>query len=74
MWHADGFDPAEFDPPIETRGSDSQSLDSMLELLQAGGMDMLKALRILIPPATQSLEYKDADLLAFYEYLSLIHI
>ena len=71
VWHADGFDPAEFDPPIETRGSDSQSLDSMLELLQAGGMDLLKALRILIPPATQSLEYRDADLLAFYEYYAL---
>ena len=43
----------------------------MLELLQAGGMDLLKALRILIPPATQSLEYKDADLAAFYEYYAL---
>ncbi|TXH65036.1 MAG: glutamate synthase large subunit, partial [Lysobacteraceae bacterium] len=32
IWHSDGLEPAEFDPPIETRGSDSQSLDSMLEL------------------------------------------
>ncbi|MGO4775416.1 glutamate synthase central domain-containing protein, partial [Lysobacter sp. 2RAB21] len=42
-----------------------------LEVLQAGGMDLLKAMRILIPPATQSLEYKDADLAAFYEYYAL---
>ena len=28
-------------------------------------------MRILMPPATQSLEYKDADLAAFYEYYSL---
>ncbi len=34
-------------------------------------MDLLKAMRILIPPATQSLEYKDADLAAFYEYYAL---
>ncbi|MCL1636044.1 glutamate synthase large subunit [Luteimonas sp. SX5] len=70
-WRTDTLDPREFDPVIETDGSDSQSLDSMLELLQAGGMDLLKAMRILIPPATQSLEYKDADLAAFYEYYAL---
>ena len=71
VWRTDTLNPAEFDPVIETDGSDSLSLDSMLELLQAGGMDLLKALRILIPPATQSLEYKDADLLAFYEYYAI---
>ncbi len=71
VWRTETLNPAEFDPVIETDGSDSQSLDSMLELLQAAGMDLLKALRILIPPATQSLEYKDADLLAFYEYYAI---
>ncbi|HJR74304.1 MAG TPA: glutamate synthase large subunit [Luteimonas sp.] len=70
-WRTEDLDPREFDPVIETDGSDSQSLDSMLELLQAGGMDLLKAMRILIPPATQSLEYRDADLAAFYEYYAL---
>ncbi len=71
VWRTDTLNPAEFDPVIDINGSDSMSLDSMLELLQAGGMDLLKALRILIPPATQSLEYKDADLLAFYEYYAI---
>ncbi|QSX79126.1 glutamate synthase large subunit [Agrilutibacter solisilvae] len=68
---AHALDPSEFDPVIEMDGSDSQSLDSMLELMQAGGMDLLKALRILIPPATQSLEYRDADLAAFYDYYAI---
>lgn len=70
-WRTPSLDLREFDPVIATDGSDSQSLDNMLELLQAGGMDLLKAMRILIPPATQSLEYKDADLAAFYEYYAL---
>ncbi len=70
-WRTPTLDPREFSPVINMRGSDSQSLDEMLELLEAGGMDLLKAMRILIPPATQSLEYKDADLAAFYEYYAL---
>ncbi len=70
-WRTPTLDPREFDPVINIKGSDSQSLDEMLELLEAGGMDLLKAMRILIPPATQSLEYKDADLAAFYEYYAL---
>jgi glutamate synthase (NADPH/NADH) large chain len=70
-WRSERLDPREFNPVIECDGSDSQSLDAMLELLETGGMDALKAMRILIPPATQSLEYKDADLAAFYEYYAL---
>ena len=71
VWRSEQLDPREFDPVIEVNGSDSQSLDAMLDLLEAGGMDALKAMRILVPPATQSLEYKDADLAAFYEYYAL---
>ena len=71
VWRSEHLDPREFDPVIEVDGSDSQSLDAMLDLLEAGGMDALKAMRILVPPATQSLEYKDADLAAFYEYYAL---
>ncbi|WP_342316543.1 glutamate synthase large subunit [Lysobacter sp. FW306-1B-D06B] len=71
VWRTPNLELTEFDPVVTLDGSDSQSLDNMLELLQAGGMDLLKAMRILIPPATQSLEYKDADLAAFYEYYSL---
>ncbi|HBK47350.1 MAG TPA: glutamate synthase large subunit, partial [Xanthomonadaceae bacterium] len=71
VWKTPRFDIAEFDPVISMHGSDSQSLDNMLELLVCGGMDILQALRILVPPATQSLEFKDADLAAFYEFHGL---
>src|SRR5688572_8992139 len=44
-WRAPGLDLTEFDPVVPTDGSDSQSLDAMLDLLEAGGMDLPKALR-----------------------------
>jgi glutamate synthase (NADPH) large chain len=70
-WRSPLLDIGEFDAPVSTHGSDSQSLDNMLEWLLLGGMDIPKAMRILIPPATQSLEYKDTDLAAFYEYYAI---
>ncbi|MHC9086482.1 glutamate synthase large subunit [Luteimonas sp. RIT-PG2_3] len=71
VWRSPLLDVSEFDSTVTLHGSDSQSLDNMLEWLQLGGMDLLKAMRILMPPATQSLEYKDADLAAFYEYYAI---
>lgn len=38
------------DPPVSLHGSDSCSLDNMLELLVAGGMPLPQAVRICIPP------------------------
>jgi glutamate synthase (NADPH/NADH) large chain len=70
-WRTPHFDLAELDPPIAMEGSDSQSLDNMLELLVMGGMDVLHAMRILVPPATGLLEHRDPDLAAFYEYYAL---
>ena len=70
-WHSPLVDFSELQPLISLHGSDSQSLDNMLEALLAGGMDMLQAMRILVPPATSSLEHRDPDLSAFYEYHSL---
>jgi glutamate synthase (NADPH/NADH) large chain len=60
----------EIDPPVSMHGSDSSSLDNMLELLVAGGMPLPQAIRILIPPAWQTADNLDADLRAFYEYYS----
>ncbi|RMH88994.1 glutamate synthase large subunit [Lysobacter pythonis] len=71
LWRSPLLDIDDVGSPIAMRGSDSQSLDSALEWLLAGGMDIPKAMRILIPPATQSLEFKDADLAAFYEYYAI---
>ncbi len=58
-------------PLVTMDGSDSQSLDNMLEVLLAGGMDLFQAMRALIPPAWQNVESLDADQRAFYEYNSL---
>ncbi|CAN5272477.1 glutamate synthase large subunit [soil metagenome] len=70
-WHTPRLDLAQLHPLVSMQGSDSQSLDNMLELLLRGGMDLLCAMRVLIPPATAALEYRDPDLAAFYEYFAL---
>ena len=57
-------------PLVNRSGSDSSSLDNMLEILVGGGMDLFRALRMLVPPAWQNVETMDADLRAFYEYNS----
>ncbi|HTT03055.1 MAG TPA: glutamate synthase large subunit [Steroidobacteraceae bacterium] len=64
-------DLADIQPLVALTGSDSQSLDNMLEVLLMGGLDPLHAMRILIPPAWHGLDSIDADLRAFYEYYSV---
>ncbi|MEH6589183.1 MAG: glutamate synthase large subunit [Halioglobus sp.] len=58
-------------PLVNRTGSDSSSLDNMLDVLLTGGADMPRALRMLIPPAWQNMESMDPDLKAFYEYHSM---
>ncbi|MCW8827057.1 MAG: glutamate synthase large subunit, partial [Gammaproteobacteria bacterium] len=41
-------------PWVSMEGSDSSSLDNMLEALIAGGVDIFRAMRLLIPPAWQN--------------------
>ncbi|MFM7067353.1 MAG: glutamate synthase large subunit, partial [Gammaproteobacteria bacterium] len=57
-------------PLVSMTGSDSQSLDNMLEVLLMGGLDVMHALRLLVPPAWQSVDTIDPDLRAFYEFYS----
>ncbi len=64
-------DMAEIRPLVNMTGSDSSSLDNMLEVLVMGGMDIFRAMRLLIPPAWQNVEHLDPDLRAFYEYNSM---
>ncbi|MFZ7096688.1 glutamate synthase large subunit [Luteimonas dalianensis] len=71
VWRSPLLDVSAFEQPVGMHGSDSQTLDNALEWLLLGGMDLPRAVRILMPPATQSLEYKDPDLAAFYEYHAL---
>jgi glutamate synthase (NADPH) large chain len=58
-------------PLVAPTGSDSQSLDNMLEVLLMGGLDPLHAMRLLIPPAWHGLDTIDPELRAFYEYYSV---
>lgn len=61
----------EITPLVNRTGSDSSSLDNMLEVLLSGGMDIYRAVRMMVPPAWQNVETMDADLRAFYEYNSM---
>jgi glutamate synthase (NADPH/NADH) large chain len=58
-------------PIVQTNGSDSMSMDNMLEGLLMGGMDVFRAFRMLVPPAWQNVDSNDRDLRAFYEYNSM---
>lgn len=55
-------------PFVSEAGSDSMSLDNMLEVCLAGGMDIFRGLRLLLPPAWEKRDDMDADLRAFYEF------
>ncbi len=55
-------------PLVTLHGSDSQSLDNMLEVLMMGGLDPMHAMRLLVPPAWQSVDGLDPDLRAYYEF------
>ncbi len=61
-------DLSDLDPIISVTGSDSSSLDNMLEVMRAGGMDVVQAMRILIPPAWHAIDTMDPDVRAFYEF------
>lgn len=58
-------------PIVSQTGSDSNSLDNMLEVLMMGDMDEFRALRLMIPPAWQNVPHMDADLRAFFEFNSM---
>ncbi len=54
---------------VNHSGSDSSSLDNMLEVFLAGGMDVFRAMRLLMPPAVR--DDMDPDLKAFLEFNSM---
>ncbi|WP_444994371.1 glutamate synthase large subunit [Aliikangiella sp. IMCC44359] len=56
---------------VNQTGSDSSSLDNMLEVLLAGGMDIFRALRLLVPPAWANRTNMEPGLKAFYEFNSM---
>ena len=46
-------------------------MDNMLELLLAGGMDIVRAMRLLVPPAWQNNPDMDPELRAFFDFNSM---
>ncbi|MDX1555008.1 MAG: glutamate synthase central domain-containing protein, partial [Xanthomonadales bacterium] len=54
---------------VNQSGSDSSSLDNMLEVFLAGGMDVFRAMRLLMPPAIR--KDMDPELKAFLEFNSM---
>ena len=61
----------ELGPLVNRVGSDSSSMDNMLELMVTGGIDLFRGVRMIIPPAWQNVDTMDAELRAFYEYNSM---
>lgn len=64
-------DLGEMKPLVSQEGSDSNSLDNMMEILMMGDMHIFQALRLLVPPAWQNIPNMDADKRAFLEYNSM---
>jgi glutamate synthase (NADPH/NADH) large chain len=56
-------------PLVNESGSDSSSLDNLLEVFLAGGMDVFRAMRLLMPPAIR--DDMDPDLKAFLQFNSM---
>ncbi|MEL0082674.1 MAG: glutamate synthase large subunit [Gammaproteobacteria bacterium] len=59
-------------PVVNSDGSDSESLDNMLDVLLSGGMDIFRAMQLMIPPAWQNDAHMDDDLRASHRYHSMI--
>jgi glutamate synthase (NADPH) large chain len=71
IWRSPLVELGDVGPFVRQTGSDSESLDNALELLLAGGLDLIAAMRVLVPPAFAAREGIDEDLAAFYEYYAL---
>ena len=58
-------------PLVDFESSDSASLDNMLDFFVSGGMDIFRAMQILVPPAWQNVDSMDPNLRAFHSFNSL---
>ena len=61
----------DYQPLVNQEGSDSSSLDNILELFTQGGISIARAARMLIPPSWQNTDLMDSDEKAFHEYNSM---
>jgi len=69
-----GKDLRELLPIVQAGGSDSMSLDNVLELLVMSGRDLLQAMMMLVPDAWQGMRDIDIDpdVKAFYQYHAML--
>ena len=56
---------------VNAEGSDSSALDNMLQILVQGGMNIFRAIRMVVPPAWQNVQIQDPDIRAFHEFNSM---
>jgi glutamate synthase domain-containing protein 1 len=66
--YADGVGPDELSPVVSLTGSDSASLDNVLELLYHGGRSLPQALMMLVPEPWEQLPEMPAARRAFYDF------
>ena len=61
----------QFKQLVNETGSDSSSLDNMIEILINGGVKLFRAIRMVMPPAWQNSYLLDPDIRSFHEYNSM---
>ena len=59
-------------PIVQPGGSDSMSLDNVLELLVMSGRDVIHSMMMLVPDAWQNMPEMDPEVKAFYQYHALM--
>ncbi|MDF4191880.1 hypothetical protein PV939_10555, partial [Ligilactobacillus salivarius] len=59
-------------PFVNETGSDYSSVDNLLELLLVGGMDIIRSMLLLVSPALKSNLDMDPELLAFFDFTSVL--
>lgn len=59
---------ADLVPVVDPSGSDSKSLDNVLELLELSGRDIVHAIAMLVPEPWENMSTMSASLRAFYAY------
>ncbi len=59
-------------PVVQEGGSDSMSLDNVLELLVMSGRDLIQSMMMLVPDAWQNMPEMDPEVKAFYKYHALL--
>ncbi|GIW04426.1 MAG: glutamate synthase [Thermomicrobiales bacterium] len=68
LGYADGTGPERLEPVVSLTGSDSASLDNVVELLYHGGRSLPHALMMLVPEPWEQLPEMPADRRAFYDF------